>query len=85
MDARSGEWVEVFFTYDPVEADIVRDILKSGGMEVLVISHRVGPYPVNIGKMGEIKVSVRPADAEAAREALSSLPSLSRNPEEGEG
>jgi hypothetical protein len=68
-----GDWVEVFVTYDPIEAEIVRNLLESGGIRVRVVSMRVGPYPVNIGRMGETRLQVRRRDARAARQAISEL------------
>jgi hypothetical protein len=66
----SGEWVEVLVTYDPVEAEIVKDILESGGIPAVLRSSKVTPYPVNIGKMGEIKVLVKKEDKETAEEVI---------------
>jgi hypothetical protein len=64
------EWVEVFFTYDSVECEIMKDLLESGGIPVRVVSFRVGPYPVNVAKMGEMKLLVMRKDAEAAERAI---------------
>jgi hypothetical protein len=66
----SGEWVEVLVTCDPVEAEIVKDILESGGIPAVLRSSKVTPYPVNIGKMGEIKVLVKKEDKETAEEVI---------------
>ncbi len=66
----SGEWVEVLVTYDPVEAEIVKDLLESGGIPAVLRSSRVTPYPVNIGKMGEIRVLVKKEDKETAEEVI---------------
>lgn len=66
----SKEWVEVLVTYDPLEAEIVKDLLESGGIPVILRSSKVTPYPVNIGKMGEIKVMVRHEDRETAEDVL---------------
>jgi hypothetical protein len=55
----SEEWVDIFTTYDRMEAEILKDLLESGGIAVVLRSAKVTPYPVNIGKMGEIKVLVR--------------------------
>jgi hypothetical protein len=66
----SGEWVEVLVTYNPVEAEIVKDLLESGGIPAVLRSSKVTPYPVNIGKMGEIKVLVRKEDKETAEEVI---------------
>jgi len=64
------DWVEVLITYDTLEAEIVKDLLESGGIPVVLRSSKVSPYPVNIGKMGEIKVLVRKEDKETAEEVL---------------
>ena len=66
----SNEWVEVFITYDSVEAEMIKDLLQSGGMPVVVRSSKVAPYPVNIGKMGEIRILVRVEDEEAAKQVI---------------
>ena len=67
-----GEWVEVLVTSDVLEAEMVKDLLESGGIEVVVNSSRVSPYPVNIGKMGEVKVLVRAQDKDLAEQVIKS-------------
>lgn len=64
------EWVEVFVTYDAIEAEMIKDLLESGGMPVVLKSSKVAPYPVSIGKMGEVKVLVRKGDKEAAEKVI---------------
>ena len=54
----SDEWVEVLVTSDPLEADMVKDLLESGGIPVALRSSKVSPFPVNIGKIGEIRLLV---------------------------
>jgi len=66
----SEEWVEILVTYDPIEAEIVKDLLESGGIPVVIRSAKVTPYPVNIGKIGEVKVFVRNKDKETAEEVI---------------
>ena len=63
-------WVEILVTYDPIEAEIVKDLLESGGVPVVIRSAKVTPYPVNIGKIGEVKVFVRKKDRETAEEVI---------------
>lgn len=65
-----GEWVEILVTFDSLEAQMIKDILESGGISVVLRSSKVSPYPVNIGKIGEIKVLVRRDDQDAAKEVL---------------
>lgn len=64
------EWVEVFVTYDAIEAEMLKDLLESGGIPVVLKSSKVTPYPVNIGKIGEVKVLVREGDKEAAEQVI---------------
>jgi hypothetical protein len=66
----SEEWVELLITYDPVEAEIIKDILESGGIPVALRSSKVSPYPVNIGKIGEVKIYVRKEDKETAEQVI---------------
>ena len=60
------EWVSVLVTGDPIEAAMIKDLLESGGIPVVLRSSKVRPFPVNIGKIGEIKLLVRMSDREAA-------------------
>lgn len=66
----SEEWVVVFVTYDSLEAEMIKDLLESGGIPVVLRSSKVSPYPVNIGKMGEIKIMVRKEDEDTAQEVI---------------
>ena len=68
----SEEWVAILITYDPLEAEIVKDLLESGGIPVVLRSSKVTPYPVNIGKIGEVKVLVRVEDKETAEDVIKS-------------
>ena len=66
----SGEWVQIRIISDPLEAEMIKDLLESGGIPVILRSSKVSPYPVNIGKIGEIKVLVSKEDLDAAEEVL---------------
>jgi len=66
----SEEWVEILITYDHTEAEIIKDLLESGGIPVVIRSAKVTPYPVNIGKIGEVKILVRNEDKEMAEEVI---------------
>jgi len=68
MDDES--WVELLVTYDELEADMIRDVLEGAGIRTVIRSSKVTPYPVNIGRMGEVKIMVREGDLEAAEEIL---------------
>lgn len=64
------DWVQILVTYDPLEAEMIKDLLESGGIPVVLRSSKVSPYPVNIGKMGEIKVLVRKEDKDTAEDVI---------------
>ncbi len=66
----SEEWVDIFTTYDRIEAEILKDLLESGGIAVVLRSAKVSPYPVNIGKMGEVKILVMKEDREEAEKLI---------------
>ncbi len=68
--AGDDDWQEVLVTYDSMEGEIVRDLLESGGIRTNLVSLKVTPYPVNVGRMGESKLYVHKADAERARELI---------------
>ena len=70
-DCMHEAWVEVLITYDSLEAEMIKDLLESGGIPVVLRSSKVSPYPVNIGKIGEIKVLVKKEDEEAALRVIS--------------
>ena len=65
-----NEWTELLITNSEIEAEMIKDLLESGGIQVVIRSSKVRPYPVSIGKMGEVKVLVRKTDLEAAHAAL---------------
>ncbi len=65
-----NEWTELLITNDEIEAEMIKDLLESGGITVVIRSSKVSPYPVSIGKMGEVKLLVKKTDLEAAHAAL---------------
>ncbi len=73
------EWAELLFTYDDVEAEIVKDLLKAENIEVIVKSQKISPYPVSIGRMGEIRLFVSNEDLEKARDILSVMKQTPEN------
>ncbi|HET6513867.1 MAG TPA: DUF2007 domain-containing protein [Thermodesulfovibrionales bacterium] len=64
------DWAEVFITYDPLEAEMIKDLLESGGISVVLRSSKVSPYPVNIGKMGEITILVKKEEQDTAEKVI---------------
>jgi hypothetical protein len=60
-------------TYDALEAEMIKDLLESGGIDAEIRSSKVTPYPVNLGKMGEVKILVRESDRTAAEELIKGI------------
>ena len=78
------EWITLLITTDQLEAEMIKDLLESGEIPVVLRSAKVSPYPVNIGKMGEIKVLIREMDKEATEEVLTKFREASEEPQEHE-
>jgi hypothetical protein len=64
------KWIELIVTYDQLEAEMIKDLLESGDIDVVLRSSKVSPYPVNVGKIGEVKVLVKEEDKKTAEEVL---------------
>jgi hypothetical protein len=64
------KWTIAYVTYDSIEAEMIKDLLESGGIDSVIRSDKVSPYPVNVGKMGEVKIFVRETDKDAAVEMI---------------
>jgi hypothetical protein len=78
------EWITLLITQDQLEAEMIKDLLESGDIPVVLRSAKVSPYPVNIGKMGEIKILIRNTDKAAAEEVLTKSHEDSGDHEEDE-
>jgi hypothetical protein len=65
-----SDWVEILFTYDETEARIVKDVLEAENIEVSFRSLKITPYPVSIGRMGEVRLLVKSEDLEKAKKVL---------------
>jgi hypothetical protein len=66
-----GEWAELLITYNEVEAEIIKNILNSEDIPFVIDSSKIRPYPVNIGRIGEIKILVKNQDLFRAKELIS--------------
>jgi hypothetical protein len=65
-----SDWVEILFTYDETDAQMIKDVLESENIEVSCRSLKITPYPVNIGRMGEVRLLVKSEDLESAKNIL---------------
>jgi hypothetical protein len=69
---KDEDWSVILVTYDSLEAEMIKQLLESGGVPVVLRSSKVSPYPVNVGKIGEIRLLVRDEDKELAEEVMRS-------------
>ncbi|MGH2751932.1 MAG: putative signal transducing protein [Actinomycetota bacterium] len=54
----------------PPQFELLRSVLAGSGIDCVIEGGTVGPYPVNVGGLGEFTVYVKEADAEDAVELL---------------
>ena len=68
-----SDFVIVFRTHSDVEAAIVRGLLEASGVPS-VLSSRVthAVFPLTVNELGEVRIAVRPEDAEDARRIIAS-------------
>ena len=71
-----GDWVELLITYDEFEAQIIKNILDGENIPVVLDSLKIRPYPVSIGRIGEIRIMVKKEDLEEANEVLRNMKGL---------
>ncbi len=71
--------MELLITYDEIEAQIVKKLLETEGIQVVLNSLKVRPYPVSIGRMGEVKLLVRKEDLDKAKEIIKAMENTSEN------
>lgn len=62
--------VELYKTYDVLEADRISDLLAEHGIICTVRDLSISPYPLTIGRFGERRIGVDETDAARAREVL---------------
>jgi len=68
-----SEPVVIFRTRSGVEASIVRGLLESHGVMAILssaVAHAV--FPLNVNELGEVRIAVRPEDADDARRIIES-------------
>ena len=68
-----SEPVVIFRTQSGVEASIVRGLLESHGVMAILssaVAHAV--FPLNVNELGEVRIAVRPEDADDARHIIES-------------
>jgi hypothetical protein len=73
------KWSELLVSYDEIEVQLIKNILDAENIPVVIDSLKIRPYPVNIGKIGEIRIMVREEDLKKAQEVLKIMKNPSEN------
>ncbi|AWV91277.1 DUF2007 domain-containing protein [Bradymonas sediminis] len=68
-ESGSFQLVDVYVSYNPVEAEMIREILVDNEIECFVRSLAPSQFPLSVGKHGENRVTV-PADSVDAATAI---------------
>jgi peroxiredoxin len=62
--------VELYKTYDALEADRIADLLAEHAISCAIRDLSISPYPLTIGRFAERRISVAAEDADRARAVL---------------
>ena len=65
-----SDFVTIFTTRSPVEADVVRGLLEANGLMPMVSSATRSIFPFSIGELGEVRITVHPDEADEARRII---------------
>ena len=79
----SKKYVDIFFSYNDFESDIIKDILTREGIPFIVRDQRISPYPITIDHFPQRRFSVPKAHAERARKLISDAVESGAIPKDG--
>jgi len=66
-----SEFVTIFSTRSPVEADVVRGLLEANGVMPIVSSAMSRSlFPFSVSELGEVRIAVHPEEADEARRII---------------
>jgi|GEM_PF-6552993 len=69
-ESQDYQLVDVYVSYNPVEAELIREILVSNEIECFVRNLAPSQFPLSVGKHGENRVTVPNDSVDAARVIL---------------
>ena len=68
-----SEFVTIFSTHSPVEADVVKGLLEANGvMPIVAAATSRSLFPFSVSDLGEVRISVHPDEVEDARRIIES-------------
>ena len=66
-----SEFITIFSTRSPVEADVVRGLLEANGVMPIVSSATSRSlFPFSVSELGEVRIAVHPEEADEARRII---------------
>ena len=66
-----SEFITIFSTRSPVEADVVRGLLEANGVMPIVSSATSRSlFPFSVSELGEVRISVHPEEADEAKRII---------------
>ena len=68
-----SDFVTIFTTRSPVEADVVRGLLEANGLMPVVSSATRSILPFSIGELGEVRINVHSDEADEARRIIDQM------------
>jgi hypothetical protein len=66
------DWVTVYTTEDPTEAEMLKANLNGAGIDVVILNEKDTSFP-SYGDLSVVKVTVRPKDFEEAKEIIEDI------------
>lgn len=73
MTTNGDSWIELCELSSEIEAELLHGRLEAEGIDCNIESLKFHAEPVNLGALAEVRVHVRKADVERARELLADL------------
>jgi hypothetical protein len=67
----SNKYVDIFFSYNDFESDVIKEILTREEIPFIVRDQRISPYPITIDHFPERRFSVPKVHADRARSLIS--------------
>jgi hypothetical protein len=83
-EAGDLDLVDIYFTYNFAEAEMIKDILVDNEVDCFIRSLEPPQFPVNTGKHGQFRVHVRRGNAQKAKDLLSEAIEADALTDEGE-
>ena len=66
-----SEFVTIFNTRSPIEADVVRGLLEANGVMAIVMSAMSRSlFPFSVSELGEVRIAVHPDEVDEARRVI---------------